>query len=57
MAGPSLAHWNYFLALEKDIEVLSRYVEFTQKNFTCYSLEILRILFSAASEVDVVAKK
>jgi len=57
LAGPSLAHWNYFLALEKDIEVLSRYVEFTQKNFTCYSLEILRILFSAASEVDVVAKK
>jgi hypothetical protein len=57
LAGPSLAHWNYFLALEKDLEVLSRYVEFTQKNFTCYSLEISRILFSAASEVDVVAKE
>lgn len=57
LASTSLAHWNYFLALEKDIEVLSRYVEFTQKNFTCYSLEISRILFSAASEVDVVAKE
>jgi len=24
----SLDHWNYFLALEKDLENLSRYVEF-----------------------------
>ena len=57
LAGPSLAHWNYFLALEKDLEVLSRYIEFAQRNFACYSLEITRILFSAASEVDVVAKQ
>src|SRR3989344_7506504 len=57
LTGPSLAHWNYFLALEKDLEVLSRYIEFTETNFTCYSLEISRILFSAASEVDVVAKQ
>jgi hypothetical protein len=57
LAGPSLAHWNFFLALEKDLEVLSRYIEFTETNFTCYSLEISRILFSAASEVDVVAKQ
>jgi hypothetical protein len=55
--GSLLPHWNYFLALEKDVEVLSRYVEFSQENFACYSIEITRILFSAASEVDVVAKQ
>jgi len=57
LTGVSLAHWNFFLALEKDIEVLSRYVEFTEPNFTCFSLEISRILFAAASEADVVAKQ
>src|SRR4030042_5009668 len=57
LTGPSLAHWNFFLALEKDIEVLSRFIEFSEKNFECYSLEIARILFAAASEVDVVAKQ
>jgi hypothetical protein len=57
VTGPSLAHWNFFLVLEKDLEVLSRYIEFTEKNFASYSLEISRILFSAASEVDVVAKQ
>jgi hypothetical protein len=55
--SPSLAHWNYFLALEKDLEVLSRYVEFAESNFICYSLEIARVLFAAASEADVVAKQ
>ena len=55
--GTSLAHWNYFLVLEKDLEVLSRYIEFAQTNFECYSLEIVRILLSAASEIDVVAKQ
>ena len=57
LTGSSLTHWNFFLALEKDLEVLSRYIEFTERNFDCYSLEVSRILFSAASEVDVVAKQ
>jgi hypothetical protein len=49
-------HWNYFLALEKDIEVVSRYVEFCEANFDVYSIEFAHILFAAASEVDAVAK-
>ncbi len=57
LTGPSLAHWNFFLSLEKDLEVLSRYIEFVEANFDCYSLEIARILFSAASEADVIAKQ
>lgn len=50
-------HWNYFLALEEDMGRLSRYLEPTQANFSAYSLELARILFAAASEVDVVAKQ
>lgn len=55
--APTPQHWNYFLALEDDVVRLSRYIEFTQDNFDVYSLELARILFSAASEVDVVAKQ
>jgi hypothetical protein len=49
-------HWNYFLALERDMEVLSRYVEFCEANFSVFSVELAHLLFAAASEVDVVAK-
>lgn len=50
-------HWNYFLALDDDVMRLSRYIELTKDNFNAYSLEMARILFAAASEVDVVAKQ
>ena len=49
-------HWNYFLALDRDLEVVSRYVEFCAPNFEVYSIEFAHLLFAAASEVDVVAK-
>ncbi|HEX4631316.1 MAG TPA: hypothetical protein VH188_10155 [Chthoniobacterales bacterium] len=49
-------HWNYFLALERDLEGLSRYFEFAKPNFNVYSIELAHLLFAAASEVDVVAK-
>ena len=52
----SKLHWNYFLALERDTEFLSRYIEFATPNFTVYSIELAHILFAAASEVDVIAK-
>lgn len=52
----SLLHWNYFLALEADIENLARYVEFTNDNLDTYSMEIAHILLASSSEVDVVAK-
>jgi hypothetical protein len=54
---PTPQHWNYFLALEDDIAKLARYIEPTQANLGVYSLELARILFGAASEVDVVAKQ
>jgi hypothetical protein len=50
------AHWNYFLAIEQDVINLSRYIEFTESNYKTHSIEVARILFTASSEADVVAK-
>src|ERR1700693_737083 len=49
-------HWNYFLALEKDVETLSRYIEFCKDNLNTYSIELAHLLLSSASEIDTVAK-
>jgi hypothetical protein len=49
-------HWNYFLALERDLEDVSRYVEFADPNMAVYSIELAHLLFAAASEVDVVTQ-
>lgn len=49
-------HWQYFLALESDLGATTRYVEPVRDNFRSYSIEFARILLSAGSEVDVVAK-
>jgi len=51
-----MLHWNYYVALERDLEILSRYVEFCEDNFSVYSVELAHLLFAASSEVDVVAK-
>jgi hypothetical protein len=53
---PSLSYWNYYLALEADLVVLAWYVEFATENFHTYSIEIVHLLLTAASEVDVVTK-
>lgn len=55
-AKTKLVHWNYFLTFDSDAEKLSRYIEFTEENENTYSIELVRLLLSAASEVDVVAK-
>lgn len=55
-AGASDLHWNYFLALDGDLERASRYVEFAPENYKTYSIEFAHLLFAASSEVDVVAK-
>lgn len=49
-------HWNYFLALERDMEAVSRYIEFSERNFSTYSIELAHLLFAASSEVDVICK-
>ena len=49
-------YWNYFLALENDLEQIARYIEFAKKNFKTYSIELAHLLLTASSEVDVVTK-
>lgn len=51
-----LHHWNYFLALENDLENISHYIEFSKKNEEAYSIKLAHILLSASSEIDVVMK-
>ena len=53
----SLIHWNYYLALEEDLEKLSRYIEFDENNLSTYSIETARILMLASQEVDVLLKQ
>jgi hypothetical protein len=51
------AHWNYFLSVERDLERLSCFVEFDERNYECFSVEIARLLIAAAAEADVVCKQ
>ncbi|MCH7827205.1 MAG: hypothetical protein IIC75_04405 [Bacteroidetes bacterium] len=50
-------YWNYYLALEKDLEVVARYIEFSESNWNTYSIELARLLLAVSSEVDVVIKE
>lgn len=50
-------HWNYFLSIEEDVSALARWIEFHQDNFSCYSIQLARLLMVASAETDVVAKR
>ena len=50
-------HWNYLIAIERDLERLSRYVEFDQRHFDCFGIEIARLLLACGAEIDVVCKQ
>jgi hypothetical protein len=54
--GHSLIHWNYFLAIESDIDVVSRFIEPCEDNYQTYSQELARILIASTSEIDVLLK-
>jgi hypothetical protein len=49
-------HWRYFLALEQDVERTTRFVEPHPSNYRTFSIEFARLIISACSEVEVVAK-
>jgi hypothetical protein len=50
-------HWSYLLAIEHELNEVSRFVEFDERNFDCFSIEIARLLLTSAAEVDVVCKR
>ncbi|EHA1127621.1 hypothetical protein [Vibrio parahaemolyticus] len=49
-------HWNLFSVLESDLSMVSRYIEFDERNFDTFSPELSKLLLSAGSEVDVIFK-
>ena len=49
-------HWQYYMSILRDLEVFSRYVEISPDNYATYGVELTRLLLSAGSEIDVVAK-
>lgn len=53
---PVSTHLNYFSCLEDDLLQLSRWIEFSAENEPVYSIELARLLMTAAAEVDVIAK-
>ena len=54
---PSKLHWNYFLAIESDLIKTARFIEFCTDNLYVYSIELVHILLSASSEVDVLLRE
>ena len=52
----SAKYWEYFLSLEDDLERCTKYVEFNPKNYASYSNEFAKIIMSASSEFENVAK-
>jgi len=50
------SYWQHFLALEADFAVTSRYVEFSHLNFAAFSVEYVKLLLAAGSEIDVLCK-
>src|SRR5438045_939603 len=49
-------YWEYFLALDSDLETVARYVEFDPANYKTFSIEFVRLILAACSEIDTVAK-
>src|SRR5438105_12687800 len=52
-----LNHWKYFLLIENDFIKTTRYVEPALKNFSTYSIEFTKIIFTSCSEIDVLCKR
>ena len=52
----SFPYWQFFIALEADLDATTRYVECCKDNFETYSVGYAQIILSAGSEVDVVSK-
>lgn len=53
----TMIHYNYYLALEEDLEQVSRFIEFDKQNLNTYSIELAHLLLASSSEVDVVLKE
>lgn len=50
-------HWRYCRLLEQELDDISFYIELNSKNFDAYSLKLMRLINSAISEFEIVAKE
>jgi hypothetical protein len=50
-------HWNYYMAIEEDVQRLSRYVDFNPSNYATHSIEIARLLMTSCQDLDVILKQ
>jgi hypothetical protein len=55
--GMNFPHWEYLLAIDRDLDVTSRYIDFADANMGVYSTELTRMYLAVCSEIDVVAKQ
>jgi hypothetical protein len=49
-------YWQHFLGLEADFASTARYIEFSLRNFSTFSIEYAKLLLAIGSEVDVLCK-
>jgi len=49
-------HLNYFLCIEDDIALMSRWIDISEPNYECFSVELARLLMTASAEADVIAR-
>ena len=49
-------NWQYLITLDSDLKDVSRYVDVRPENFCTFSIEFVRLILAAGSEIDVVAK-
>ena len=49
-------NWQYLRTLDSDLENVSRYVDIARENYGTFSIEFVRLILAAGSEIDVVAK-
>ncbi len=49
-------YWRYYLVLEEHFHKIEKYVEFTEDNYSTYSMEFISCLMEIGSEIDGVMK-
>lgn len=49
-------YWYYFVSLDRQMLATERYIEFSELNFSTFSVELLKLYQAVCSEIDVVGK-
>ncbi len=50
-------HWQFFLAMEREMITLSQYVSFQERNFERFSIEIMKMILVAGAEIEGILKE